>query len=108
MIKGNRKKGAVVLITITFILVAFLGFLKYPKNQVFSYCLFISEKGWGYEIRCNNKPFIYQQYIPVLQGNKAFPDKKAARKAAKTVTSRLNNNKPPRLTLKDINDLDLH
>lgn len=52
-------------------------------------------QGWGYEIRKNNKPFIYQECIPAVGGNQAFTDKKSAKKTGRLVLGKLQNQKAP-------------
>ena len=63
------------------------------------------EQGWGYEIRKNNKPFLYQEYIPAIEGKMAFADKKSAKKTGRLVLSKLRNNKLPSVTKEELKKL---
>ena len=60
------------------------------------------EKGWGYKIRKNNKPFIYQKYIAAIAGKTAFPDKKSAKKTGKRVLAKLRNNQMPYISISEL------
>jgi len=63
------------------------------------------EQGWGYEIRKNHKPFIYQQYIPAIEGNKAFADKRSAKKTGRLVLSKLHHNQLPTISKEELKEL---
>ncbi|MBN1414574.1 MAG: DUF4907 domain-containing protein [Bacteroidales bacterium] len=56
------------------------------------------EQGWGYEICKNKKPFIYQEYIPAIEGRIPFSDKNSARKTGKRVLKKLRNHQSPTIT----------
>lgn len=61
-----------------------------------------SGDGWGYEIRINNRPYIHQPYIPAVEGNLPFSDKKTARKTGRIVIKKLKDQQPPGLTREEI------
>jgi hypothetical protein len=63
------------------------------------------EQGWGYEIRRDHKPFIYQQYIPAIEGNKAFEDKRTAKKTGRLVLSKLQHNQLPTISKEELKEL---
>lgn len=63
------------------------------------------EQGWGYEIRKNLKPFIYQQFIPAIEGNKAFADKRSAKKTGRLVLSKLQHNQLPTISKEELKEL---
>ena len=45
--------------------------------------------GWGYEIKIKQKVLIYQPYIPVINGERPFPNKESAEQVGKLVLKRL-------------------
>jgi predicted glutamine amidotransferase len=63
------------------------------------------EQGWGYEIRRNEKPFIYQETIPAIEGKKAFADKRSAKKTGRLVLSKLQHNQMPSVTKEELEKL---
>jgi hypothetical protein len=65
------------------------------------------EQGWGYEIRRNHEPFIYQQYIPAIEGNKAFADKRSAKKTGRLVLSKLQHNQLPTISIEELKELGI-
>jgi len=60
------------------------------------------ERGWGYDILRNNKPFIHQETIPALLGNQSFKTCKSAEIAAKMVVKKLKNDQSPSLSQKEV------
>jgi len=63
------------------------------------------EQGWGYEILRDHKPFIYQQYIPAIEGNKAFADKRSAKKTGRLVISKLRHHQMPAVSQEELKEL---
>ena len=63
------------------------------------------EQGWGYEILRDHKPFIYQQYIPAIQGNTAFKDKRSAKKTGRLVISKLRHHQIPAVSQEELKEL---
>lgn len=50
---------------------------------------FEHETGWGYKISINNEPFIYQEFIPGIEGNKPFQSKEEAQKCGELVVKKM-------------------
>lgn len=67
--------------------------------------LYESGNGWGYDIVVNNKPYIHQPYMPVVEGQVPFPDKKSARKTGLIVVEKLKNHKSPRISREELNSI---
>lgn len=61
-----------------------------------------SGNGWGYDITVNNRPYIHQPFIPAVEGNIPFSDRKTARKTGRIVIQRLKDHKPPGLTREEV------
>ena len=60
------------------------------------------EEGWGYAITVDKKDFIYQKYIPVVEGNKCFSDIYSAKKTGQLVLKKLRNHTSPSITEEEL------
>lgn len=58
--------------------------------------------GWGYKIEVNNRPFIYQNQIPCIAGNKPFPTEKSAMAVAQVVLKKIEHGQLPTITLSEL------
>lgn len=77
--------------------------LKNIKSKVFQ-----TENGWGYDIRINNKIFIKQNYIPSINGDKAFKNALDAQKTANYVIKKLiAGQKLPSLSYHELDSLNV-
>ncbi len=65
------------------------------------------EHGWGYSITRNGKPFIFQEYVPAVEGNLRFPDRKSARKTGQLVIKKLRNNQLPVISKRELKQVGL-
>jgi predicted glutamine amidotransferase len=63
------------------------------------------EQGWGYEIRRNGQPFIFQQTIPAIEGKQGFADKKSAKKTGRLVLSKLKHHQMPTVSKEELKQL---
>jgi hypothetical protein len=63
--------------------------------------------GWGYQIIQNEKVYVNQPFIPLVQGKTAFPNKKSALGTGKIVLKRIQQHQLPVLTLDDLKQLGL-
>lgn len=75
------------------------------RGHFYSLKVIRSGDGWGYEIRINNRPYIYQPYIPAVEGNLPFSNKKTARRTGRMVIEKLKDHQPPGLTREEINKI---
>jgi hypothetical protein len=66
-------------------------------------------KQWAYKIKLQNRIIIKQEYIPALEGNKPFKNKKDALNIGKLVLRKLLKNQKefPDITLKEIDSLKI-
>ncbi len=67
-----------------------------------------TNSGWGYEIVVGHKTFIHQQFIPAIQGEKAFATKEDAMKTADLVVSKIVKGKLPSITMADLSSLGIN
>ena len=63
--------------------------------------------GWGYNIIADHKIYIHQEFIPAIQGNKAFATRADALKTAGLVISKIGKGKLPYITKKEIDSLKI-
>ncbi|MCW3093325.1 MAG: hypothetical protein JWP81_4394 [Ferruginibacter sp.] len=68
---------------------------------------FKTGKGWGYEVFIDNKLFIKQSIIPVIEGNKAFARESDAIKVAELVVDKLKHRQKPIIRLDELQQLEL-
>lgn len=76
------------------------------SNRVEVYT-FPTQQGFGYSIIVDQKEFIRQDCIPVIQGNKPFPTELMAAQTGKLVAQKIRNNELPTLTLQELNKLGI-
>ena len=58
--------------------------------------------GWGYEVRVDSKPFIHQEYIPAVEGQKRFATEADALKTGNLVVQKLTKGQLPTLSKDEI------
>lgn len=75
------------------------------RGHFYSLKVIRSGDGWGYEIRINNRPYIYQPNIPAVEGNLPFSNKKTARRTGRMVIEKLKDHQPPGLTREEIDKI---
>jgi len=92
--------GALVILAI--LLTLFSTTLNKTNKNHYSLVLVKVDGGWGYQILKDQKTLIYQPYIPVIEGNQAFPDKQSANEIGKLVIQRLEKNMNPAVSKDDL------
>lgn len=58
--------------------------------------------GWGYKIEVNNHPFIYQNQIPCIPGDKPFPTKESAMAVAQVVMNKIAKGQLPSISMAEL------
>lgn len=66
---------------------------------------FKTDNGWGYAITVNNKLFIKQSAIPVIEGNKGFASEQDAAKVAQLVINKLVKHESPTIKKDELKQL---
>ena len=64
--------------------------------------------GWGYNILLDDKIYIHQEFIPSIEGIKAFASKEDALKTANVVVQKLVKGEVPAITKKDLDSLHIN
>src|SRR5574338_157362 len=78
---------------------------KTNTRHQFTYSVFNTLNGWGYEVLVDGKTFIHQDFVPVLAAEKGFKKKEYAEKAASLVIQKLQDNQLPSLTTTDLRQI---
>jgi Domain of unknown function (DUF4907) len=63
--------------------------------------------GWGYTVFVNDKLFIKQSFIPVLEGNRGFTKEDDAIKVANLVVNKLKHHQQPTIRLDELQQFGL-
>ena len=72
------------------------------RDMVFSFKLFQSNGGWGYDILVNDSIKIHQDFIPAYAEKKAFSKQEQAKAAANLVIKKLKAGKSPAISPEEI------
>jgi len=75
------------------------------RGQSFNVELFRSGQGWGYDIMKNNKIYIHQPYIPVIEGEIPFSNRQSAKKTARLVVKKLKERNSPTITKEELKSI---
>lgn len=86
--------GVSLLIAASFWIIPLRG----NRDIVFSYTIFPSNGGWGYDILMNDSVKIHQDFIPAHTEKKAFPEREQAIATAKLVIEKLKAGKSPAIS----------
>jgi hypothetical protein len=101
MIKTIRTAAMLVITGM-----AAVFFSCHPSPSVhYDLGVFKHEQGWGYEIQKNHKPYIYQKYIPAIEGNRSFSDKRSAKATGKLVLSKLQHKQLPTVSIEELKEI---
>jgi hypothetical protein len=75
------------------------------RGHFYKVALFKSEDGWGYDILVKDKAYIHQPYMPALEGEIPFKDKRSARKTGRLVIRKIRNHELPAVTREEIKSI---
>ncbi len=87
------------LLCIVFAVSTVMSYLR--LNQVHA-CVFRYGPGWGYDIFYKEKKIIHQPYMPAVQGNCPFPDRRSARKVGRHVATKIKAGDSPAVNAEEI------
>lgn len=89
--------AALLLVVAALLLILFLRSKESLKVDTFK-----AGNGYGYSITNKGKIYIYQPFIPAVEGNVPFISRSDARKAGKMVQKKLINREEPSLSVDDL------
>jgi len=72
------------------------------RGHFYEVSLFKSGDGWGYDISKKDKIYIHQPYMPAIEGQAPFKDKRSARKTGRLVIRKIKNHKSPAVTKEEL------
>jgi len=98
----DKKKFLVLAL---FLVIVIIAFTLNGRGHFYKTELFRSGEGWGYDILKNEKVYIHQPFIPAIEGQVPFSDKRSARKTGKLVISKLMRQKSPTVTKEELNEI---
>lgn len=95
----DRKKAIIFALfaVITGVLLILAG-----RGHFYDVELYKSGDGWGYDILKKEKVYIHQPFMPAVEGEVPFPDKKSAGKAGRLVIKKIRNRELPSITQEEI------
>lgn len=101
MMKMTRSHKAIYLFSAIIIVIGLIITLSAGKS---GYELEIVQEndGWAYIILLEEKPIIYQRYLPAIEGNLTFCTKRSAKLVGKMVLYKLRNNQTPNITKSEV------
>ncbi len=101
MIKKNWSL-LLLLLVVCVVSVNFASKKKSSDKIRLSVKTFSMNNGWGYDVLSNDSIYIHQQYIPVIEGNRAFVNENQARIIGSLVIKKLKEKKLPIISLKEL------
>lgn len=93
-----------LFIALLLVISAVFLFFSFRSRDNLKINTFKIENGYGYSITIREKIFIYQPFIPAVEGNVPFSSRSDARKTGKIVRKKLKNNQEPALTVKELKE----
>jgi hypothetical protein len=99
MIRIDKRK----YLYFALLLVIILSAVIYAgRGHFYKVNLYKSGNGWGYDITKNNKSYIHQPYMPVVEGQVPFSSKQSAKKTARLAVKKIRNHKSPAITREEL------
>jgi len=98
----NKK---ILLISALFLVIVLSTVIYAKRGHFYIVEIFKSEQGWGYDIVKNNKTYIHQPYMPVVEGQVPFRTRQSARKTGRLVVKKIQNQESPAITLEELKEL---
>jgi hypothetical protein len=99
-IKMTDKKKAIVFAL--FLVIIVVAITLSGRGHFYEISLFRSGDGWGYDISKKDKIYIHQPYMPAVEGQEPFRDKRSARKTGRLVIRKIKNHKSPAVTKEEL------
>jgi len=100
IIKMTDKKKTIIFALFLVIIVVTLTLSG--RGHFYEVSLFKSGDGWGYDISKKDKIYIHQPYMPAIEGQAPFKDKRSARKTGRLVIRKIKNHKSPAVTKEEL------
>jgi Domain of unknown function (DUF4907) len=98
----DKKKR---LIFALFLVIIVVTITVSRRGHFFKVSPFKSGDGWGYDILVKDKAYIHQPYMPAVDGQVPFKDKRSAKKTGRLVVKKIRNHKLPSVTREEIKSI---
>ena len=98
----DKKK---LLIFALFLAIIVITITLAGRGHFYEVSLFKSGEGWGYDILKKEKVYIHQPYMPAVEGQVPFKDKRSAKKTGGLVIIKIRNHKSPAVTREEIKSI---
>ncbi len=98
----DKKKTIIFALFLVIIVVAIT---LSGRGHFYEVSLFKSGEGWGYDISKKDKIYIHQPYMPAVEGQVPFSDKRSARKTGRLVIRKIKNHKSPAVTKEEMKSI---
>jgi len=96
---------SLVLIMAAFISAGVFLLNRKSKHTVYKSRVFNTPGGWGYDILVNDKLFIRQESIPVLNGHEGFKQQSEAEQTAELIINKMERGQRPTVTKFEIQNI---
>lgn len=96
-----------ITLKLLFLLTIFFYGCEATTNEVTSEVISLT-KGYGYQIKIDDKVVIQQTFIPVVDGNKPFCTAEDAKRTAELVVLKIIQKEGPAVTLEELEKLQIN
>ncbi len=108
MTKRNKSLLTIAGILAVLVITGWLFTSNSKQNRPFTLNVLQTENGdWAYEIKYANNPFIFQENIPAVPGNKSFNDSISAAKVGQLMLTKIIQQKPPGISVDELKSLGI-
>ena len=98
----DRKKA---LILALFAVILGVSVTLAGRGHFYDVELYKSGDGWVYDILKKDNIYIHQPFMPAVEGEVPFPDRKSAKKTGRLVIKKIRNRESPALIKEEIQSI---
>jgi len=98
----DRKKAIILAL---FAVISGVSITLAVRGHFYDVELYKSGDGWGYDILKKDNVYIHQPFIPAVEGEVPFPDRKSAKKTGRLVIKKIRNKESPAVTKEEIQSI---
>ena len=95
----DRKKA---LIFALFAVILGVSVTLAGRGHFYDVEIYESGDGWGYDILKKDNVYIHQPFMPAVEGEVPFPDRKSAKETGRLVIKKIRKHKSPAVTKEEI------
>jgi len=98
----DRKKPIILAL---FTVILGVSIILAGRGHFYEVELYKNGDGWGYDILKKKKVHIHQPFMPAIEGEVPFSDKRSARKTGRLVIKKIRNHKSPAVTPEELKSI---